>query len=139
MNSRYWIITGAIVLLVIAAGALVWSQARQVSNQKEEASSTQQVSPTTSTLASTQQQMELSVSDPGDGAIVTSPQLLVRGKTVPNAEIFINEKDTTADENGNFSTTLTLDEGENLIIVTANDADGNIAEKEMVVTYNVEE
>lgn len=139
MKSRYWMIGGGIALLMVVAGALVWSQVRQTQTSRQETISTQVVSPTSATLASAQSQIELIISDPADGAVVSSPQLLIRGKTAPNAEVFINDKDTTADGNGNFSATLTLDEGENLIIVTANDAEGNMAEKELVVTYNVGE
>lgn len=130
-------IAGGIVLLLVVAGALVWSQVRQTPKM-EEPSSVESISPTSATLAQTQQ-IELTISNPQEGAKVTKPQLLVRGKTVPDAEVFINDKEATADGNGNFSVTLTLDEGDNLIIVTANDEYGNIAEKELVVMYEVEE
>ena len=49
--------------------------------------------------------------------------------------MFVNESETKADSSGNFSATLTLDEGENYILVVANDSSGNYAEKEFTITY----
>lgn len=130
------------MLLLMTAVALVRSQIglpakdvrdltkTSVTPQGEKAG----VSPTT--IAS---DIPLLVFQPANGVQVSESLILVSGKTAANAEVFINEKETVADVNGNFRVTLDLDEGENLIIVTANDEDGNIAEQEFVVTYNVEE
>lgn len=141
MNSRYSIIALAIVLLVVVAGALVWSQTRQMQKKEEQAVSTQKPTPTPKIgyYGAADQQFEVKILSPANQTVVGSPQLLIRGKTKPSAEVFINDKETIADADGNFATTLTLDEGENLIIVTANDAEGNVAEEELVVTYEVEE
>lgn len=59
----------------------------------------------------------------------------VSGKTKANAEVFVNEKELKADANGNFSTNLVLDEGENFIVVSVNDEDGNTAEENLTVNY----
>lgn len=79
--------------------------------------------------------LTLSISSPSNGATVTSASLKISGKTGPNAEVFVNDTSTRADASGNFSVTLTLDEGDNPIVVSANDADGNVVEKELTVTY----
>lgn len=76
----------------------------------------------------------LEITSPEDGAILTSSGVTVKGKTVPNAEVFVDDKETKADANGNFSVVLTIEEGENTIVVTANDSDGSYAEKEVKVT-----
>ncbi len=78
----------------------------------------------------------LTVTSPTNGATVTTSSLVLRGKTSPRAEVFVNELETRADANGNFSVSVTLDEGENYLIVTANDENGNVAEAEVTVTYN---
>lgn len=88
------------------------------------------------TLPSQAGTLTLTITSPTNGATVTNTSLRVSGKTVPGAEVFINDKEARADALGNFSVTITLDEGENTIIVMANDADGNVAEKELTVTYN---
>lgn len=80
-------------------------------------------------------QISLSISSPTNGSSVSSSGVTVNGKTAPLAEVMINDKEIKADSKGNFSTTISLDEGENIITVVANDADGNSAEKEITVTY----
>lgn len=85
---------------------------------------------------STTNQITLSVNQPVNNTVVKIPSITVAGKTLPGAEVAINDKDIKADANGNFSTTITLDEGENTIVVMANDASGNSAEKDITVTYD---
>ena len=103
--------------------------------------------PTTATGASnleamdTEKQLEqespitLSIASPANGVTVTNATMAVKGRPVPKAEVFVNDKETTADANGNFSVALALDEGENTIVVIANDANGNAMERELTVTY----
>ena len=79
--------------------------------------------------------LSLTISTPVDGATVKSSSIVVKGKTKAHAEVFVNDAETKADANGNFSVAMTLDEGDNPIVVSANDADGNVAEKELIVYY----
>jgi hypothetical protein len=78
----------------------------------------------------------LTMSSPVSGATVSTSTIAVSGKTAPNAEVFVNESETRADASGNFSVQMSLDEGDNYIIVVANDADGNAAEAELTVIYS---
>ncbi len=82
---------------------------------------------------STTGSITLSVTSPVSGATLSSGNITVKGKTLPNAEVFINDQSTKADTEGNFSLNLTLDEGENNLVVTANDAEGNVAEQNLSV------
>lgn len=77
----------------------------------------------------------LRVDSPADQSTVSNAKLTVKGKTVAGAEVFVNEKETVADSQGNFSLTLQLEEGENSIFITVTDEAGNLAEKEIIVTY----
>lgn len=79
----------------------------------------------------------LEIISPINQSIVNTASVTVKGKTAPNADVFINEKELKADGSGNFSSVMTLEEGDNYIIVAANDTEGNYAEKEIVVTYMV--
>lgn len=81
-------------------------------------------------------EISLTISSPANGATVTTALVVVRGKTKPNAEVFVNDESTVADGSGNFSVSLTLDEGDNPIVVSANDEDGNVAEKEFNVNFD---
>lgn len=79
----------------------------------------------------------LTIDFPKDGSTITSPKIQLTGKTVPRGEVFVNDAGTKADARGIFKVNLTLDEGDNYILVFANDEDGNYAQQEMTVTYEV--
>jgi len=66
---------------------------------------------------------------------VTSPTLVVKGQTVPRADVYVNDVETKADAKGNFSATLKLEDGDNFILVFANDDNGNYAQQEFDVNY----
>ena len=81
-----------------------------------------------------QEDIFIELTSPKDKEVVKSSLLNIKGKTIKNAEVFINEKETKADALGSFSASLSLDEGENTIIISANDSLGNYIEKEITVT-----
>lgn len=62
----------------------------------------------------------------------------VTGKTSPFAEVFINDQTVKADKDGNFSLKISLDEGENQVLVSANDSDGNVAEQNLTVNVTLQ-
>jgi hypothetical protein len=80
-------------------------------------------------------QITLSVTAPANNATVSVASVTVKGMTLPGADVSVNEKDVVAGANGAFSANLSLEEGDNYIIVVAIDADGNVAEQEMTITY----
>src|SRR3989344_3638579 len=53
----------------------------------------------------------LDVTSPTDGAKVSSSTLLVSGKTLPSAEVFVNDSESEADINGVFKVKIELEEG----------------------------
>jgi len=79
-------------------------------------------------------QVFLNITSPKDMDTVLSSILTVKGTTVAGAEIFINDKETKADKNGNFSLNITLEEGENILTIIMNDSMGNYIEKDLTVT-----
>lgn len=83
-----------------------------------------------------QKQFNFIVTSPVNNSTVKSSGIVVRGKSVPNADVFVNEKDTTSDSSGNFAVNYTLEEGDNYIIVGANDSYGNYKEQELHVSYS---
>ena len=88
------------------------------------------------TIPPTPSTIFLSVTTPQDNQTVTSSVISVQGRTIPNAEVFVNDQSLRANNQGLFQTTVTLEEGENLISVSANDIAGNYSEKELVVHFN---
>ena len=77
----------------------------------------------------------LDVQRPSNGATVADSKLVVSGITEAKAEVFINESELTADSQGKFSITIILEEGENIIVITVSDDEGNYAEKEFTVNF----
>ncbi len=126
----------AIILAVVVASGIAIRQytIRQPSPSSSDVTIEASPTPKTETKSLVQGIM-LTVSSPANNTTVTSGSLTVRGKTVAGAEVFANDAETRANASGNFSVKLTLDEGENYILVVANDANGNYAEKELTVTY----
>lgn len=102
------------------------------SGQKVEKAEEKTATPSPETTPTT---LPLQITSPQDGATVTSAKLTLKGKTAPGAEVFVNEAETKADSAGDFSLNLTLDEGENIIIVLVNDSEGQSAEKEIKINY----
>lgn len=77
----------------------------------------------------------LEILEPSNGTqIVNKAGLTVRGKTVPNADLFIADQETRADPEGNFEASVKLDEGENTIVILANNDTGDYAEKTIHIT-----
>ncbi len=76
----------------------------------------------------------LTITSPKDGATQSSKYLTVKGKTTPGADVFVDDKEGKADTNGEFSIAIVLDEGENTILVVANDASGNHQEQDLTIT-----
>jgi hypothetical protein len=84
----------------------------------------------------------ISLSNPNDETIVSSKTLTINGKTNPNATIIIytsnNQQVIQPSTQGDFSTTLALDDGENLIKITSILPGGEITSVQRTVTYSTE-
>lgn len=126
-----------VLVVVLVIGAVVVS-----SRQKRQIGEKMSLSPTVSISesvipqkASVNEGLELAIIKPVDGMVVSDNQLKVQGKTAPNAEVFINDRELKADSQGSFSANISLDEGQNVVVITASDEEGNYAEKELAVTY----
>lgn len=76
----------------------------------------------------------LEITSPKENDVVSSSLLSIKGRTVANAEIFVNDKEAKANKNGDFSINITLEEGENILTIIMNDSLGNYIEKELIVT-----
>ncbi|MEK7061608.1 MAG: Ig-like domain-containing protein [Patescibacteria group bacterium] len=92
----------------------------------------------TSEVIEKENEISLEITSPEDGSVVSDPSVLVKGTTVANADVFVNDAETKADKDGNFKVNIDLEEGGNEIFVTANDVDGNYAEGSVKITLNTE-
>lgn len=85
----------------------------------------------------------LTIDTPNDESVTANPTVTISGKTTPDATIIINNTDTDQVVNpsatGNYSITLDLSSGENLITITAVAADGSEINKKLTLTYSTEQ
>ncbi|MFA5029953.1 MAG: helix-turn-helix domain-containing protein [Patescibacteria group bacterium] len=61
----------------------------------------------------------LTINTPKDGSMIADKQVQIIGKSQPEVEILINNKNIFVDKNGEFKTTADLQKGLNLIKITA--------------------
>ncbi len=101
-------------------------------------SSTETAKPTVSPMP-TETILFLEISRPSDGAQVSTSTVIVTGRTIPDAvvSLLVNEEIEIADvdQNGNFSVSIYLEEGPNLVEVIASDQYGNENSFTIVVSY----
>ena len=77
----------------------------------------------------------LQVLSPQDEAVVNTPQVDVTGSAPAGAVISINDEILIVGDDGQFKTTVSLDEGPNLIEIIASDNNGNETSLILAVTY----
>lgn len=78
----------------------------------------------------------LEISDPQEGQQFESKQstITVNGKTEPNTKVYLNERFFLPRSDGSFSTTFSINTGENILKIRAVDQAGNQVEVERKVT-----
>jgi hypothetical protein len=74
-----------------------------------------------------------------DGLSVAESTLRVVGKVDPGSSVTINGNASPTDAQGNFSTTLALQPGQNVVTFVSTDQAGNTTNLTRLVTYSVEE
>jgi hypothetical protein len=79
--------------------------------------------------------LSLVVTQPQDDYITDVDTVEVKGHTSPGAVVSVNEDVAIADNQGDFTVTVTLDEGPNIIDVVASDDAGNQTGVTLVVAY----
>ncbi|KKP67708.1 MAG: Bacillopeptidase F [Candidatus Roizmanbacteria bacterium GW2011_GWC2_35_12] len=135
MNQKYIFVF--LLILVIVMGSMLFKSLQKVStpgeNNNGQINKINNDNKGDSQNIDTESGITLMIENPSDKETVNSQSVKVTGKTSAMAEVFVNEKETKADQNGNFSIEIILEEGENIINVTANDSAGNFAEKEITV------
>lgn len=87
------------------------------------------------TISYIQKAPSLTVDNPHDGDTLGGT-VVVRGKTDPDVKVTVNDFWAITDNNGNYSYTLTLQNGDNHITVVATDAAGNTTKNELTVKHS---
>jgi len=135
MEKKYFILP--VLLFVVVIGTYLYTKKPTTVEQGINSNDTIQNSgnntpdEAASDKNSYQNNLSLEIVSPKDGTTVSTSSVNLTGKTNPDADVFINNKQLKADASGNFSSTVSLDEGQNSIIVVVNDNNGNSAEKQV--------
>lgn len=94
------------------------------------------------TVTSTPANLTLALSSPDDNLLVFTPDLLIQGKTAPNATVILSrEKEDLAlhaTSQGDFSTTVTLSAGANQFTLAVFDDSGDSKTESRTVYYSKE-
>lgn len=79
----------------------------------------------------------LDVNSPSDGqSFSKDPSLTVKGKTDADAKVTVNDFQAIVNDDGTFSYTMQMQNGDNQLKIIAQDAAGNKTEKDLKVTYS---
>jgi hypothetical protein len=85
----------------------------------------------------------LNVDNPIDESVVDNKTVTVSGKTTPDATVVIitnsDQKVIQPSGQGDYSTTITITDGTNLIRVIAFGSDGQSATVQRTITYSIED
>ena len=80
--------------------------------------------------------LSLTIDSPAAESIVKDRSIIVRGKTSPDAVVTVGVNNVDVDENGGFTSSITLAEGVNVIEVLASDLTGSTKGQVLMVIYN---
>lgn len=84
----------------------------------------------------------LTIDEPIDEDVVDKRTIKISGKTVPGAKIVIltstSEEAATPTSDGSFSTSITIDSGENIIQISAISEIGETVSVKRIVTFTTE-
>lgn len=84
--------------------------------------------------------LNLDLNSPEDEILVNDKSVLVSGKTLPNASVLITDESketaTTADDKGDFSKVVTLDDGLNHLVITSFDSEGDSKTVNKTIYYS---
>lgn len=133
-----------IILAVVAilGGLLVATAAFYLYQQTKVLPPSQQKTVSVNPSPSPKPQVLLSLEEPKDESIADNRVVKISGKTDPNALIMIltdsDQQVLNPSQTGDFSTTITINNGANLIQVTAMEKNGDTNTIERTVSYTGE-
>jgi len=131
------------IIYIISSGEKIKKEAQSLNATKQEDNKTKlensqnnnNIGELKTENLETYNEITLNITSPVDGSVSTDSNIVIKGTTKTKAEVFVNDTENIADKDGNFSFSLTLDEGENYISILAVDENGAFSEKELIVYY----
>ncbi len=83
--------------------------------------------------------LELELKEPQEGATIRTEDVKVIGTTDKDTTVQVNNHPAVVDSSGTFEATIRLKEGENTLVIEAEDLAGNTQKKEIKVMYQKDE
>ena len=128
------------ILLVVALVACSGSSSNETpgatSTPTPTSTATATVTPTpTPTVRPTPMPLFLEITTPKDESVVTTSVIEVKGKALPTAVLSVNGVLISVKEDGSFTTSVSLEEGPNVIEVVTSDIGGSEIGNFLMVTY----
>lgn len=127
-------------LLVAGVAFFIYQSTKTIPPSKLPKITINSPSPTITTPPPT---VVLTIDQPTDESVVTKKSITISGKTNPDAIIVVNtatdDQVITPVSTGNFTMTVSLGDGENLITFTAINGKGEEVRKQLTVTYSNED
>ena len=81
--------------------------------------------------------LEIALDEPANDYLTTQREVTLRGRTAPGAILTLNGEDLPVRDDGTFSLTVTLSEGENAFTLAGTDVAANTAEVVRRITLDV--
>ncbi|MFA5770663.1 MAG: Ig-like domain-containing protein [Patescibacteria group bacterium] len=78
---------------------------------------------------------KLEITEPSDNSTTNNQEIKIKGNTDKETYIHVNDLPVVVDANGNFETSVRLKDGENQIVMTAQDIAGNVETKTLKIIY----
>jgi hypothetical protein len=78
---------------------------------------------------------KLEITEPSDNSTTNNQEIKIKGTTDKETYIHINDLPIVVDANGSFETSVRLKDGDNQIMIIAQDIAGNVETKSLKVTY----
>ncbi len=139
MAKAYFLLIGLLVVFALAIGGYAFYKSGAtipaVPSYTQMGTTSYPNQPSQATTPTQNNQISLTIVSPKNGTVLSGATVQVTGKTTPGADISINDADLKADAQGNFTTTVNLEEGDNYILVTAVNDSGAVSEQEITVSY----
>lgn len=139
MKERLIIIVLAVISGLIITTAAFFIYQNFINSSNSASDSSQNLNATPSPI----QSELLEVLEPADGSLTDNRTISVKGVTNPENVVIVstNQEDNSGKPtpDGNFSITVTIDAGANVLIVRSIAPNGGEIRKEIVVTYSTEE
>jgi len=123
------------IILTALAGGCVKSIPESQTPEKPQTPTEAPAPPSESPQSPQLQELLLELEEPQDESVVNTSPIRVTGTTIPDTQVTINGQVISVDDQGNFAAMVELEEGPNVIEITAIDQQETEANRILTLIY----